>query len=245
EIAGFDAAAARRPIEEAAARGPAWLSPHEGQTVLSACGIPLPKARLAASAREAARAGREIGLPGAGEGGGSGSVPKDGGGGVKLSLSTEAAVGDARAELVQRLGNRLSGVLVQEMVEGGAEMMVGAVVDPTFGPVVAYGSGGVLVELLGDVSFRIAPLTDTDVAEMLDEVKGTALLRGFRGAAPLDEAALKDVLHRVSRLLETAPDIQEMDLNRVKVLAEGVRVLDARIRVAPLPPRPASRRVAY
>jgi acyl-CoA synthetase (NDP forming) len=101
------------------------------------------------------------------------------------------------------------------------------------------------VELLGDVSFRIQPLTDVDVAEMIDEVKGTALLRGFRGAAPLDEAALRDLLHRVSTLLDIAPEITEMDFNPVRVLASGASVLDARVRVQPRPAVVPSRRVVY
>jgi acetyl coenzyme A synthetase (ADP forming)-like protein len=245
ETPGFDAVAARAPIDSALARGPGWLTPLEVQKTLVACGIPVPKARLAANADEAAAAAAEIGFPVAMKAVGEAIVHKSEVGGVKLSLRNEAAVRDAHADLTARLGGTLSGVLVQEMVEGGAEMMVGAVHDPTFGPVVAYGSGGVLVELLGDVSFRIAPLSEADVKEMLEEVKGTALLRGFRGAPRLDEPALEELLHRVSRLLAAAPEIQEMDLNPVKVLAKGARVLDARIRVAPTAPKAVSRRVAY
>ena len=94
-----------------------------------------------------------------------------------------------------------------------------------------YGSGGTLVELLSDVAFRLHPLTDTDAAAMLEEVRGTALLRGYRGAPRADEAALRDLILRVSALVEACPEVREMDLNPVKVLTRGVQVLDARIRI--------------
>ena len=107
------------------------------------------------------------------------------------------------------------------MVPGGVEVIVGVARDPTFGPLIVYGSGGTLVELLADVAFRLHPLTDADAAAMLDEVRGTALLRGYRGAPEGDEAALRDLLLRVSALVEACPEIREMDLNPVKVLTGG------------------------
>ena len=101
------------------------------------------------------------------------------------------------------------------------------------------------MELLGDVAFRLHPLTDADVAAMLNEVKGTALLRGYRGAPPADEAALRDLLHRVSALVEQCPEVAEMDLNPVKVLSSGARSVDARVRIGRRPVLPPSRRIAY
>ena len=244
-IDNLDLAALRAVLDGALARGGGWLTAAETQALLGAGRIPIPAARFVTSATEAARAARDLGLPVVLKAAGSRILHKSDVGGVRLGLKTAAAVRSAYADFAARLGPELEGALVQGMVEGGAEMMVGAVVDPVFGPVVAYGSGGILVELLGDVSFRIQPLTDVDVAEMLEEVKGTALLRGFRGAPRLDESALTGLLHRVSALLSAAPEIQEMDFNPVKVLASGVRVLDARVRVAPLPDTPPSRRIAY
>jgi acyl-CoA synthetase (NDP forming) len=108
-----------------------------------------------------------------------------------------------------------------------------------------YGSGGTLVELLGDTAFRIAPLSDLDVADMLDEVKGTARLRGFRGAPPADEKALAEILLRVSALIEACPDIREVDLNPVNVFESGARVVDFRIRVGRPPAPGRSRRISY
>jgi acyl-CoA synthetase (NDP forming) len=131
------------------------------------------------------------------------------------------------------------------MVPRGVEVIVGAVTDRTFGPLVMYGSGGTLVELLGDTAFRIAPLSDLDAADLLSEVRGTARLRGFRGAPPADEKALTELLLRVSALIDACPDIQEVDLNPVNVFESGVRVVDFRIRVG-RPPAPApSRRISY
>ncbi|MEO6326213.1 MAG: GNAT family N-acetyltransferase [Thermoanaerobaculia bacterium] len=241
----LDVAAIRVIVDGALARGGGWLSVAETQSFLGACRVAAPEARIVKSATEAARAARELGMPVVLKASGASILHKSDVGGVKLGLKTAAAVRRAYSDFAARLGDQLEGAIVQKMVEGGAEMVVGAVVDPVFGPVVAYGSGGVLVELLGDVSFRIQPLTDVDVTEMLDEVKGTALLRGFRGAPRLDEEALSALLHRVSALLAAAPEIQEMDFNPVKVLASGVQVLDARIRVAVLPEAAPSRQISY
>jgi acyl-CoA synthetase (NDP forming) len=244
-VEDIDLSALRTIVDGALARGGGWLDTTEMQALLLACRIPVPAARLVKSATEAARAARDLTSPVVLKAVGKKILHKSDVGGVRLDLENAASVRRAYSELSARLGTDLEGAFVQEMVLGGAEMMVGAVVDPVFGPVVAYGSGGILVELLGDVTFRIQPLTDVDVAEMLAEVKGTALLRGFRGGPLLDERALAGLLHRVSALLSAAPEIQEMDFNPVKVLASGVRVLDARIRVAPLPQMPPSRRIAY
>jgi acyl-CoA synthetase (NDP forming) len=107
------------------------------------------------------------------------------------------------------------------------------------------GSGGVLVDLVADTAFRLHPLTDRDAAEMLDELKGARLLRGYRGAPPADEPALRDLILRLSSMLTSCPEIQELDLNPVKVLQSGVRVVDARIRVERRPPVARTRRVEY
>ena len=128
---------------------------------------------------------------------------------------------------------------------GGVEVLAGVTRDQTFGPLIVYGSGGTLVELLSDVAFRLHPLTDLDVAEMLDEVRGTALLRGYRGSIRRDEEALRNLLFALSALVEVCPEIREIDLNPVKVLERGIRVVDARIRVEKSPTLPPSRRIAY
>jgi acyl-CoA synthetase (NDP forming) len=134
---------------------------------------------------------------------------------------------------------------VQAMAPPGVEMIVGALQDPRFGPLIACGTGGVLVDLLADSAFRLHPLSGSDAGDMIDELKGARLLRGYRGTARADEAALRDILLRVSELVTVAPEIQELDLNPVIVSAAGACVADARVRIEQSPPPNADRRVAY
>jgi acyl-CoA synthetase (NDP forming) len=236
---------ARELVANALERGDVWLTPAQARSVLTAYGIPVARSRMAPGAVEVRRAAREIGYPVALKAIGPTIVHKSDVGGVKLGLSTPRQLKAAFDDLESRLGERATGYLVQEMVSGGVEVIVGAVTDRTFGPLVMYGSGGTLVELLGDTAFRIAPLSDGDAVDMLNEVKGTARLRGFRGARPADEKALTEILLRVSALIEACPDIREVDLNPVNVFESGARVVDFRIRVG-RPPAPArSRRVTY
>jgi len=166
-------------------------------------------------------------------------------GGVKLNLRDADAVAAAFRGMSRRLRDQMAGAMIQRMVPGGVEVLVGALYDPTFGPLVVCGSGGVFVDLLADTVFRIHPLTDLDAAEMVGEFKGSALLRGYRGQPPADEAALRETLLRVSAMLEACPEIQELDINPLKVLETGVCAVDVRIRVDRRPPRPRTRRIVY
>jgi acyl-CoA synthetase (NDP forming) len=164
---------------------------------------------------------------------------------VRLNLTDREAVRAVALQFQTQFAGEMSGMIVQRMVPGGVEMLVGAIEDPTFGPIVVCGSGGVLVELLGDSAFRLHPLTDRDASEMVAELKGAALLRGFRGAPPADEPALRDTILRVSALLSICPEIQELDLNPVKVLRSGACVVDARVRIDRPRAAARSRRVEY
>jgi len=229
-LAGLDLGRARSIIRSALARGGGWLAPREGTDLLAAFGIASAKAVLASDETDAVEAARSVGFPVALKAVGPTILHKTEVGGVVLGLADEDGVHEACRRLEANLGDRLAGFLVQEML-GGVETIVGVSRDRTFGPLVLYGSGGTLVELLGDVAVRLHPLTDRDVGEMLDEVKGTARLRGYREAPRLDEDALKNLLLRVSALVEHCPEVREMDLNPVMVLATGVRVADARIRI--------------
>jgi acyl-CoA synthetase (NDP forming) len=165
-------------------------------------------------------------------------------GGVALGLAGEDAVSGAYRDMQARLGDAMTGVIVQRLVAGGVELLVGATADPNFGPVIACGTGGTLVELFSDVALRLHPLTDTDVTEMINELRGAPLLRGYRGAPAADEHALGDVLLRVSALIDACPHILELDINPLKVLATGACAIDARIRVGHVTPQ-RSRRVTY
>ncbi len=241
----LDRAAVRAPVEAALARSGGWLTPVEAQALLEAARIPVARARFAATVEEALAAAGAMGWPVAMKAVGPTIVHKTEVGGVKLGLADAAALRAAHADLTARLGDALAGVLVQEMVPSGVELLVGAVLDPTFGPLVAFGSGGTLVELFEDVAFRLHPLTAADVEDLLAEVRGTALLRGHRGAPPLDEAAVREVLLRLSALLDLCPEIEELDVNPLRVFRDGARALDVRVRVARPRPAPASRRIAY
>jgi len=159
-------------------------------------------------------------------------------GGVALDLRGEDEVKRAFEEMQGRLRSlgklgEMSGALVQRMIREGVEVVVGVSLDPTFGPVMMFGLGGVQVELLRDVAFRIHPLTDRDAHHMVHAVRGVKLLEGYRGAPPGDIAALEDLLLRVSQMIEEQPEIVEMDLNPIRVLppGHGCVVLDARIAV--------------
>ncbi|MEX0880786.1 MAG: acetate--CoA ligase family protein [Thermoanaerobaculia bacterium] len=235
----------RALIAGAMSRGGGWLTPGEAQDLLKALGILAARPRLATTWKDVRDAAREIGFPLALKAVGPAILHKTEVGGIKLGLAGMAAVRSAYRELSRSLGDAMTAVLVQEMVPGGVEVIVGATYDAAFGSLVLYGSGGTLVELLSDVSFRIAPLTDLDVADMLEEVRGTALLRGYRGTAPADEAALREILLKVSALLELCPEVLELDLNPVKVLEKGACAVDCRVRVGRPPTSPRARRVSY
>ena len=130
-------------------------------------------------------------------------------------------------------------VLVQPYVRGGAELLAGVIQDPVFGPLVAFGPGGVLAELIGDAGFRIAPLTDVDAEELVLGGKAGRLVRGLRGSPPVDAPALIDLVHRLARLAADVPEVAELDLNPVLALESGYVAVDARVRLRR--PEPAER----
>jgi acyl-CoA synthetase (NDP forming) len=148
-----------------------------------------------------------------------------------LNLANRRDVRTAATVLNNTLGGDLDGLLVQRMVNGGAEMMIGAINDRVFGHVIVCGSGGVLIELLADSSCRLHPVTELDAVEMVDALKGVKMLRGFRGNGPCDEAAFRDAILRLSALIDICPEIEELDVNPLTVLADGVSAVDVRIRV--------------
>jgi acetate---CoA ligase (ADP-forming) len=242
---GFDREAARAIVSRALEAGGGWLDATEAQALLEAGGIPVAEARLARTPEEAAEFAAEIGFPVALKADGPTLVHKTEVRGVKLGVSTAQAVREAYADFTTRLGERLEGVLVQKMVTGGIEMVIGAMNDPSFGPLVMAGTGGIFVELVGDTVFRMCPLTEADAGSMVQEMKGKVLLRGYRGAPPVDEAAFKGMLLAVSQLVDACPEIEEMDINPVMVLSQGAVAADVRVRIGPPAPEPAGRRISY
>ena len=241
----FDAAAARAVVDAALACGGGWLPQDRVQAIVDAAGISQTAARVALTADEAATAAAAIGFPVALKGTGPALLHKTERNAIRLNLEDEPGVHKAARDLAAALGGDLEGLLVQKMVPGGVEMIAGVTHDPTFGPLLLCGTGGVLVDIMKDSAFRLHPLTRESAAEMIDDLKGAVLLRGYRGSAPLDEAALIDLMLRLSALVTVCPEIQEMDLNPVKVLAAGAVAVDARVRVEHEPARVSRRRLEY
>jgi acetyl coenzyme A synthetase (ADP forming)-like protein len=224
EPEGIDARAGAELVTAALTRSDdAWLEPGEVRSLLGAYGIELVQERVAADPAEAARAATELGFPVVVKTAEAGAHKTETGG-VILDLSTPSEAGEAAA----RIGGR---VLVQRMVAGGVELLAGIVQDPVFGPLVAFGPGGVLAELIGEAQFCLAPVTDLDARALVGTGKAGTLVAGFRGRPGAEPSALVDLLGRLSRLGEDRPEVVELDLNPVIGHKRGYVAVDARIRV--------------
>jgi acetate---CoA ligase (ADP-forming) len=221
-LEGTDRVAARKVVEEA---DTGWLDPGETRALLEAYGVPLVPERFARTADEAVAAASELGFPVVVKTAAAGAHKTESGG-VALGLASEEQV----AAAVERIG---APVLVQSQIVGGAELLAGVVQDAVFGPLVAFGPGGVLAELIGDATFRLAPLSALDADELVHGGKAGRLVSGFRGAPAVDASALTDLLHRLSALSEDLPEVTELDLNPVIALPQGCVAVDARARVEP------------
>jgi acetyl coenzyme A synthetase (ADP forming)-like protein len=212
-----------------------WLDQPEVEEILLAFGLHLPASTIATSAREAVEFAKDLKAPVVMKVVSPSALHKSDVGGVVLGVEGDKAIRDSYQQLMS-LVDDARGVMVQEMVTGGLEVLVGMTEDPAFGPLIVFGMGGVLVELVGDVAFRINPVTDLEAAEMVRSIKSAQLLDGYRSSPAADVDALEQVILRVSALAEAVPEISEMDLNPVKVLApgEGVVLVDARVHVQPV-----------
>ncbi len=223
-VDGVDAQKGRAVVEAALEDAEErWLDSSEMRAILNAYGVPLVPERVGKTEAEAFDAARELGYPVAVKTAEAGAHKTETGG-VVLGLEDEDQV---RAALA-RVGLP---ALVQPMVEKGAELLAGIVQDPTFGPLVAFGPGGVLAELIGEAGLRIAPLTDADVDELVDEGKTGRLVAGYRGAPPANANELRQLLHRLSRLATDLPEVAELDLNPVIALPDRIVAVDARVHV--------------
>jgi acetyl coenzyme A synthetase (ADP forming)-like protein len=221
ELQGIDAGAARAVVQDACDR---WLTPAETRALLLAYGVPVVAERAADTTEEAVAAADALGYPVVLKTGLAG-VHKTERGGVALDLRDAQAVLEAADHIEAPF-------IVQPFVRGGAELLLGAVEDPVFGPLVALGPGGTLAELIGDAGFRLAPLTDFDAEELVQSGKVGSLVAGFRGTPPADAAAVVDVVLRIGRLADDVPEIAELDLNPVIAGPDGCVVVDARVRIA-------------
>jgi len=208
----------------------------EAKRVISAWGIKTTRAELAKDVNEAVKVAREIKYPVVLKIASPDIIHKSDARGIKVGLSSETEVKHAFEEIVANAraykpNANILGVTVQEYIPPAREVIVGTLRDPSFGPTVMFGLGGVWVEVLKDVSFRLAPLTADDAREMIQEVKGYPILAGMRGVPPMDFDALVDLLQKVGQLAAEFPEIEEIDLNPVFVFGKGkgAVAMDARI----------------
>jgi acyl-CoA synthetase (NDP forming) len=225
----FDLDRATDLVDDSPIDADGWLDPLAAFQLLAACGIHTAPVSSVVTVEGALAAAARTGYPVVLKGAGPTLLHKTESKAVYVGLGSEEAVARAFHALSRRPD--VTHVLVQPQIQEGVEMFVGGLLDPQFGHMVMGGPGGTLLELLRDTSCRLTPVTDRGAAEMIDELRGKALLRGFRGAAPVDEAAYREVILRVSHLLHACPAIEELDLNPVIVTRDRAVAVDARVRV--------------
>ena len=234
ELGGIRTGEARALIDRFLDRVPGggWLPAAETDRLLRCYQLPMVTYRLAVTASEAAAAASDLGGPVALKAEVPGLVHKSDAGAVLLGLDSPEAARDGFDSLAARFAGNFSGALVQPMITGGTEVIIGVVQEPIFGPLVVFGLGGVATEVLGDHAARLAPLTNADADDLIHSIRAAPLLLGHRGQPPADVAALRDALLRISRLADDLPQVAELDLNPVIARPDGVTAVDARIRVS-------------
>ena len=231
-----DKAKAKRVFDKVKRDGRPNLLEEEGQEILRAYGFPLPKSSLAKNENEAAKIAKKIGYPVVMKIASPQIIHKSDAGGVKVNLTNDNEVKAAFKEIVKNAKKYnkkavIKGVLVVEMVKGGKEMIIGSKLEPGFGSVIMLGMGGIYVEVLKDVTFRLAPVTDREAYDMISSIKTKKLLEGVRGEKPSDLNKLAECIQRLSQLVTDFKEIKELDMNPVLVMekGKGCRILDVRI----------------
>ena len=230
----YDKSAVRTVLDRAKDAGREALTAPEAKELCEAYGITLPREDLARTAAEAAAAAGKIGFPVVMKIVSPQILHKTEAGGVVLGVKSAQEAERAYATLLAHARNynpdaEVQGVQIQQMVGAGQEVIIGAVTDPAFGKLVAFGTGGILVEVLKDVTFRLAPTSAEDALSMLDSIAAADILRGVRGTAPVDRAALAAMIERVSHLVSDFPEIAELDLNPVFATEHGATAADVRV----------------
>jgi acyl-CoA synthetase (NDP forming) len=228
-------------IERARQQGRTLLTELESKQVLHDLGIPTTLGQLATSAEDAVHAADTLGYPVVLKIASPDIVHKSDVGGVQLHLQDQEAVRQAFHAMQQSVAThaptaRIDGIIVQPMAAPGVEVIVGMSKDATFGPVLMFGLGGVLVEVLKDVTFRIVPLSRRDAREMIHDIQGFPVLAGYRGAAPADLEILQHILLTLSAFVESTPEVKEIDLNPIYAYAQGALAVDARVMLEDAPP---------
>lgn len=225
------------PIATARAEGRTLLSEAEAKELLAAAGVPVTETRVASSADEAAAIAGELGYPVVLKIVSPDIAHKSDVGGVALGFEDADAVREGYEAMLARVqdaapGAAIAGISVQRQAEPGTEVIIGSTTDPQFGPVMMFGLGGVFVEVLKDVAFRIVPLEERDARQMVRDIEGFAILEGVRGQPPADTDALERIILQVSQFIAEHPEVEELDLNPVLAYADGAVAVDARIILA-------------
>ena len=210
------------------------LTEIEAKQILSEAGINCTETKLAATKEKTVTLCEEMGYPVVLKVSSVDISHKSDAGGVKVNIDNKAAAEQAYDDILAsckkyKADANIEGISVQQMAKPGVEIMIGMVNDASFGPVVAFGLGGIFVELLKDVAFRIVPFDKNDAAEMIDEIKGKKLLEGYRGSDPVDKEYLQNILLKLSDFLEKTEGIEEIDMNPIFAYKDGAVVVDARI----------------
>jgi acetyl-CoA synthetase (ADP-forming) len=221
-------------LSKVKSEGRKYLLEPEAKTVCIEYGIPVTKFEVAKNEAETVKFADKIGYPVVLKIVSPDILHKSDVGGVIIDLKTATDVRKAYKQIVENVQKhkkdaRIAGVLVQEMAPSGTEVIVGAIKDPQFGPTVMFGLGGIFVEVLKDVTFRVAPLTEEEACEMITEVKAYPLLKGYRNTPPADTGAIITILLKTSKLVMEHQEIKELDLNPIMVYEKGAKTVDARI----------------
>jgi acetate---CoA ligase (ADP-forming) subunit beta len=225
---------ANQILEKARAEARTALTEIESKELMKIAGIPVAESRLARDKQEAGTLSKEMGFPVVMKIVSPDIIHKTDSGGVKLNIGDAEQAEKAFAEIIAAAnkhipGAKITGVSVQKMATPGIEVIIGMTRDPQFGPVIMFGLGGVMVEVMKDVSFRIVPLSPKDAREMITEIKGHPLLTGYRGSPPADIKCLEDLLQKVSAFAGCNPAVKEIDLNPVIVYPSNAIAVDARV----------------
>ena len=221
-------------MNRAKSEGRTALTEVESKELLKQWGIPVVETRLARNKKEAISMSKEMGFPVVLKINSPDIVHKSDSGGVRLGLANATQVANAYSEIISSIKPKypkaiIQGISVQRMAPLGIEVIIGMSKDPQFGPVIMFGLGGIMVEVLKDVSFRIVPVTQKDAQEMIKEIKGYPLLEGYRGQEPASIPALKELIVSVSQFAEQNPQIKELDLNPIFAYKDKAIAVDARI----------------
>ena len=214
--------------------GRSILTEFESKKILKQAGIPVVETKLAKTQKEAVSLSQKMSFPVVLKIVSPDVIHKSDSGGVKLSINSVTEVKKAYDEILKKVRKQyphavIHGVSVQKMIQPGTEVIVGTSKDPQFGPVIMFGLGGIFVELLKDVSFRVIPVEQRDAQEMIKEIKGYPLLQGYRGKEPANISALVEIILKISKLIEENPQIKELELNPIFAYRNKAVAVDARI----------------